>query len=709
MIRMMMLLALTLLPGLAAAQTVALRTGEHRDFTRIVAFVPDGADWNVGRNADGYVLRVDDVDGYDLSGFFDLIPRTRVLDAAEGAAPSDLQLFVTCPCNIRAWRLRPGIVVVDVRDGLPNRITPFELALPDLDAPPGGPRFVLAPQRPRYQVSGNQLLPLIPEVGGGPVPQADPADTVPSTVTPPQSTVDVAAFAEVITESLAQGLADGALDPARPPLAADDADGFARLKDALDSLPGVRARTGADPLAVPTRAPTGLTQEGDACLPDRYFDLPAWGSDAPFHKQIATARRAVVTETGMIDEDAVETLAKRYLYFGFGREAAQALALDGAISRERQYLHLIAAVVDGEPATPELLAGQVSCAGPVALWALLAQTAPPVDAKTDRDAVLVAFRALPPAVKDAVATRLSSRFLQIGDTDAAVQVLNPDIELSAPDPETALAAADVVTALGEPDKAQEAVAAVVRTDPRASPAAMTRFLQEAVAGDRAVTDDDFLLAESLRFQNAGSDEVVALAAAEMRALLAMDRFAQALDLYRDEAAAFSPEVATSLQTALWTAVSDRASDARFLQLVWPTDPDALTVVAQDAIAARMLAVGFAEEAARFVAGPVEPEAAAARAILRSQIALGREDPAAALAVLAPFAGAEVTALRDAARAMERRLTPDTPLVPRDQPAVLPLTQEAPLRESRALLQQSAQSRAAVEALLQTSEIPADVN
>lgn len=732
MIRRILCLWLLAWPLALQAQTVSFRTGEHADFTRIVAFTPPDADWQIGRDISGYVLRLPGVVDYDLDGFFDLIPRERILDAAPGEAAEDLQLTVDCICHIKAFRLRPTVLVIDVMDGPAPRISPFELALPSTAISPAMPSPAPLPALPRYQVQGNRLLSLMP--GGDPVPSSK-VTTVPQAAPPASDTnssvQEVDALAQAVTQSLARGLTAGVLAPAAPvPPAADGADPLVDLQTSIAALPGLNTRSSTDPLADPTVTPPNTTQTGGACVPDEFFRIGTWADDRPFYNQIAPARRAVVKATGVTDDSAVAGLAKVYLYFGFGREAVQTLATDGVESRERQYLRLIGQLIDADPVPVLPFIGQVSCAGPVALWALLAQDQPPVDAQVNRSSVVRAFRALPRPVQDAIKARLSERFLQIGDLDGASQILNRYAQKDDATTETALAAANLAAALGEDDAARQAVAQITRDDPRANPAAMIRFLEDGINAGAVFTEADFLLADALRFEHAGSDQAAALTEAQIRALTAADQFVAARDMLDEHDEILSSAPPQALRTALWQRAATRMQDAEFLAMVWGEKASNLGPEAQNAVAERLLSIGFPERAQTVLGGDNDDPDDIARSLLHARIALAFANPDAALARLAPLMEPEAEDLRAQARAMQRTIqldagnlnailaVPEDPVRQNDtllQDAaalvVIPdpgaLSADLPLTEGRALLERSAQSRATLDALLEASNLPAD--
>ena len=92
-----------------------VQTGEHENFTRVVVTIPVDAAWQLGRNDNGYLLRVPGVNEYNLGGFFDLIPRDRIVDVQNASAGSELQFFLDCECYADAFLEGTRVLVLDFR------------------------------------------------------------------------------------------------------------------------------------------------------------------------------------------------------------------------------------------------------------------------------------------------------------------------------------------------------------------------------------------------------------------------------------------------------------------------------------------------------------------------------------------------------------------------------------------------------------------
>lgn len=723
-----------LLTGVAHAAPLRVQTGEHADFTRVVVLKPPGADWDLRADAGGYVLQLPVKEGYDLARFYALIPRDRISVVSQDADKGVLRLGVDCRCHVAAFADQPGVLVIDIRDGdAPSDPPPDRLILTRA-APFQGPENAGSYTAPR-----NSLLPImITESASQPVPQPDAVTRVEPAVVPSEEeevAADLVALEQSVAAGLGRALSQGLLDAA--PSRGDAPE--KRLSPHPDGLPlpGLRATTGIDIRSIPSPQAKPITQDGAACAPDDFFAVDSWGDDRSYTAQIAAVRAAIPTDDDGPDETAVTALARTYVYFGFGREALQVLALDGATSQERRYLAAMAQVIDDLDTDRNLFAGQPSCDSHAALWATLVQE-PPFDARVNRAAVLRSFKALPPGLQTHLAPALAARFVAIGDTDAAAQAVA--IAASQPDPQAdvAVAAADLSRALGDEDAAVRQVAEIVSTDARITPEVMITRLQDAVRNNAALTEQDFILADAMRFENAQRPAATDLTVAQLRAYLHLRDFTAARDLLGAEQEQIAPDLRDLLWDEFASVATRHMPDRTFLEFAFEDLPPGLSPDTENAVAQRLLDLGFAGPAADVIAGLAVGGAAAERAYLRAGIALALDDPDQALIALSSRYTDRANRLRGMAEDMRAAggIMPeayvrgvdvqdkwrrgdwvglrfsDDPLLQAASTAVLTvdaaaLNPEAPLTSGRALLDQSAQSRAVMDDLLDRFASPAD--
>lgn len=745
MMRWFSICLLMLLSPPVYAQQVAVQTGEHASFTRVVVTIPSETPWQLGRNDAGYLLRLPGVAGYDLRRFFDLIPRTRIEGVSESTTAGELQFAVRCLCYAEAFLDNSNVLVIDFRDGAAPETAAFETGIdpPVLSVEDTSPRLVAQPNG----LAGSRLLPVIfppedrvrqPDIEMQPEePIAVEEEFVspePLDLAQPIQDSDLLALEQSITESLSRGLSQGVLEADLDPNA-DTADPLG-LDDVMS--PGLETRTGIDLTALPPDAPTLRTQEGQVCLPDRYFDVGGWGDDGTFSQQMSVARANLTGEFDRLDEVAVMAKARLFVFFGFGREAIQTLQLDGVSSQERQYLVGMAQIIDGDPVAPELFQKQVSCQSSVALWAMLAIGDSALDGKVDPATVLRAFKALPIGLQLHLGPALSARFLAIGDEESALQSLAPASSVSEPTVDAQLAETALLQDLGETEGAVANLARLARTDAGATPETMIAFLRAVEKGEIVAHDTDFALADALRFENAMLPIAGDLGEIQTRALITQDQFDRALALIQDLSAVFEEARSNRLINGFVVAATERMQDADFLEVAfdaktWPTDE-----AAQNAMARRLLDLGFLDQASLLIAGQTGEDLAGDRTVLRAEIALMLGNPEGALAYLDDADVDPDNALRLAALDLlsgavavpnlqtnatgpqelwrrgewaalsnsEDELLRDASVAVLEQ-NVAPLAPETPLESSRMLLGQSAESRAVVDGLLDRFAVSSD--
>lgn len=717
-------------PTIVWSVPVAIQTGEHANFTRVVLTIPAGADWRLGRNDTGYVLRLPVTDGYMLERFFDVIPRDRIGEVTQEPARGELQMAVNCLCNANAFLYRPDILVIDIRDGAPSEDSRFEMAL---DGPQIGTNYIV----PR-----DSLLPLFLQTNSTPsaaetalAPQITESGEAPQNPDSVETEDAMNALEQAITQSLARGLSQGLLEPDMPAPGDMALPNEASLLD-HQHAPGIRARTSVDNNALPDDSLTSVTQQGDTCLPDAYFDVPSWGDDRPFFVQISEARAAVLGEFDEPDEDAVLQLAQRFIYFGFGSEAMQTLALDGVQSRERRYLTGLARIIDDEPVADDLFAQQVSCASQVAFWALLAREDGAQDAQFDRPAVLRTFKTLPSGLQAHLAPKLTARFTTLGDMDAALQVL--EVATTSPTPviDAALAGVEVTRVMGDDKEAAETLEALADTHTRMTAEAMTTFLRDAVQNDIAVDDSDFLLADALRFENAALPVASMLTTAEIRAYIHGDRFSAARVLLAEETKTLGPDQSAELRDEIAQAAVARMAPAEFLTFAFDETNRPVPQITENAMARRLLQLGFPDAALRLIAPPSTGEIATERQYLTAEALLALGRPADASVALTDLSSVRATTLRDTIADLQTRdivvpvLDANAPAAEDDwrrgnwrdlvqsddsllraaseamlEQEVADLDNTAPLANGRALLSRAEESRDIVTDLLDRFAIP----
>jgi len=661
-------LLLSLLALGAQAQDVGIRSGEHPDFTRLVLTIPAGTDWQLERVGTRYALGLPAGLTMRPDGVFERIPRSRI--ATLTADGPDLLIDLACDCHATAFLWRADRLVIDINDGPPPADSPFEQAVAPAAPAPAIVLPIIAPalaaqvpgylpdpfvteveDRARLQELGTALREGVARAATAGLlqtqvaPQADPGQVVP----PPD---DHAAMAHEPAHPAPMAAARDTATIAPPGhAAAAPVAASAPLQDHDASPAHTGMTTGATPGLELSNAierasdlPELAVIDG-RCLPDSVFDLPNWATGSDFASQIGWARAALGTSDSPAP-DAVEQMARTYLYFGFGQEAVVTLALDGRRSTEREILLAMARVIDATPDdgnAADAFAGQANCPGPGALWAALARRSLDGSDETGRIAIETAYRALPSPLRSHLAPRLAQLFLDAGDPATAEALLAPMAATGqSASLEAELTLAEISLTTEGPASAIAALAALAQTDDRMTPAALLRLMQLAHAAGRPLDPDVTDLAAAMQYEVRGTAEAAALQMARARAALDVQSYAGALDLID---AVADPAEARTLRGEAALALAQHASDAAFAELAFARLDQDLPAVAANAVAARLQALGFAERALALLTPPAFGADMAERRYLRADAATALGRWIAADAALAGLSGPRADALR----------------------------------------------------------------
>ncbi|OYU19460.1 MAG: hypothetical protein CFE34_05055 [Rhodobacteraceae bacterium PARR1] len=702
--RWLLALVLTLMALEAQAQQVSVTTGDHPGFTRVVLEAQGLNGWRLERLSDGYALRLRRPAGFNLDNAFRVITRDRLT----GLAPLDdgrgLQLSVGCACHAVGFDYRPGIVVIDLRDGPPPQGSSFELTQSGDIAPP----LAATDPTPRPMARTTATWEW--------TDQALTAEQTPAApiAAPPVPDTQKLALRDALLMGLSDGAARGLVDPVvrlpPAPRTVDTTPGTARV--GLLALPGVVGLS-------PQGNRPSLTATGAECIEPARIDVPAWGNpDLPATAQL-TGIAAFLGEFDRPDPDALTMAVRRHLWLGFGVEAAALVDAFAADSADADLWRGMARAVDGgtDPGGP--FAGMTICDGPAALWAALAEPelSPPA---VNTQAVLRSFSALPPHLRRSLGPPLTEKFLQSGDQATAQSLrdamlrgdpgagalVDARIALRSDNPEQAEAEARAALAEGGPDSAAALVTLIeaqFQARKPVAPADVTAVaaLRQEQPDDIALTRATILaLALSGAFDEAfgavetAPQSVASSTTADLWALLAETGPDSALLTHGILAAAPPP---TSVETRLQLATRLTGLGFGSAAQVW-LGPDGDPV----ALAAAELAAGDARAALTRLAARPGSEAATIRA--RALLALG--DPTTAADLLAGEAAAQSGDIlyariqaRDWDFLRQNGPAPWQSAAAEVRPAPL---SGAPLSDGRAILTQSAATRAAITALLEAA-------
>lgn len=740
MLGRLLVAAICLAAGAAAAETVRVRSGEHAGFSRLVLPLGRQAEWDLRRDGDGYRFRIlSPTATIDAGDIFRLIPRRRIADATVPADRNSLTIALGCDCHATAFAMDDGTVVVDVADGKPAPGSPFEReaeAGPAADVPDRV--AVAAPVLPSFwkRMTEEPTRPALPALAVEPTAAPDAA-TVPLALAgpPDDRTADMRRILDwQVSRAMAQGLVDPGEDwtGKRPP------DAPAPEAAASEPSASTAAETGTPGTArgadLPMQAETALdshlavdparqAEPAPSCPSPESLAVHSWATAPTAAETLTDARTDLVGEFDRPDAGRVIALARSYVHLGFGAEAALTLRAFPVDDADSLPLAEIARMADGlPPLSPETVATWAGCGDDGALWATIGSA----DALADREAVLRAFARLPPHLRQIFAPDLAAGFLAQGDA-AAARVIQ-DAVLRADeghDQGARLVQLRIAVESGQLHEALALADPLLREPGPTLPQAALLAQQAHLGLGQTVPPSLTELLAALGFEYRTQPEGAALLAAHAVSLATAGQFGPAFAALKDLSDPKDAEARDRAARAVFAALAERADDGAFA-LHYFAERDQVPVGADDAalrlaVASRLSELGFLAEAegelgemaatpeglAILGRGPA-PKAAGPDA-MSPPVAKG---PAPAAERPDATEMPDTTASQAAgAPAGISGASDDPSAAPATPDAAAPLDRQAPppagpLTAGKALLDQSRARRADLESLLKQSEAEA---
>ena len=431
--RFFTLLAITWFATAANAQSVQVRTGEHQGFTRIVLTMPGRIAWQLDQSGKDATL-VFERPGltFDTSAVFDRISENRLMAVAADATASKLNLTLGCDCNLRSFWLKDGMLVIDITDdkSAATDIEPNEKPTLGTRSANYGLNSQVTLQLPRLQSQEFLVRPLDSHIETDPVVETAKGAEQMGLPEIPQDPKHLAETRDRLLRQIGRAATQGLLSPRsgfpgrKTP---EKQDGHIKPDESHGEKPqagidekvaqpsseniNLKAQTSIDRDILRSLVGSSQVMNVSHCLGASQVEVSQWGTTAPFPAQIGVIRTRLTEEFDVINQDAAIELARLYIYFGFGVEARQILALLTDDSPTREVLRDMAMIIeDGHAPAGSVLYGQLECESPAALWSALAQRALPKDIPIETNAVLRAFSALPIHLRRHLGPDLSRRF-----------------------------------------------------------------------------------------------------------------------------------------------------------------------------------------------------------------------------------------------------------------------------------------------------------
>ncbi len=480
------ILAIFFFPLTLRAESVALLSGEHADFSRIVLQFPTVADWEFGRKGDDYEFRVSEQGiEFDAKAVFDKIPRTRI--TAISTEPSSFVIRVSGAVHADAFELREGRIVIDIKDGAPSSESKFErpiLAVEtnqvmendnDFPSPPSAETNetlqTLMPSLAEVNVAESLLISGDgrDDLGGvqeDAVGQEIGQDSLEFPIVfgndqagdnhfepPPLSTMGASAkdsakrnqrvdelqlqLLEQVGRAVSQGLLDADVTPTETIVEEVQSHSLNEEEKPQKTTPEVevefpkadrshiRIQSSIDREQLRLAESERRDEHGNTCLENTLVAIEDWGDPLDQGLQLPMFRAGAIGEFDNPDPEGVKRLARYYLFLTFGVEAKSVLTNFGVTVEGHDVLWAIADIMDhGYASNAGRLDQQFRCDGEVAFWAVMSKEHLNAWDDYNKDSILATFSALPLHIRRHLGPVLSERFLEINDETSAKYIQN---------------------------------------------------------------------------------------------------------------------------------------------------------------------------------------------------------------------------------------------------------------------------------------------
>lgn len=625
-------------------------------------------------------------------------------DAAIGDGSMRVDLSLACRCDVETFWDGDRAFVVDISDetALSAALYPSPFASPpdDTGATPAAQSQdgVLTTD----QSGAQRANPLVPEFADASLPRDQSTPSVGSVAfliaealerqedlqaaVEPQSDPDLTEYAnrvrasqdailQEIGRAATQGLLDPRSDATRLPETvapsqpvAFNVTGSMRDTQGADSMAsGRQDATRQDALPDPDsnitlRAQTSLDealsdrmnlavagQDSGGCLNASRVNTLDWAGDGSFVDQIGGLRSGILGEFDQPSDAEIKKLARFYIHFGFGAEAAQVIGLLSPEARVDPVLPALINILEyGHDGAGSALAGFMDCEPRVAVWSLLSYQDVPGNQPIDPDGIVRGLMKFPVHLRAYLGPTVGERLRVAGYTRAADHVARALLR----NEKTQSTEAAFLNAQS-PRAADGDLSAVVADNGQPSADALLQLIDRRLDAREAVSEDMALLAGAYAMEHRDVPMGQDLSRAYVLALAAADDFDQAFSEYARQTQS-GPVPRDGTLSDLFDILARSSEDATFLNHTINAAPS-VRFNLEDAIgndvATRLLNLGFPDAAAAYVApmarGPMERT----RKLLRAEIALTNGRPRQAELELLGETGEDVLQILARARSL----------------------------------------------------------
>lgn len=665
--RLTLALALSLCATQTFAQTVPVRSGEHDGFSRLVLDLPQRFDVSSQPRGDGISITFPGRrPEFDISQVFDRLTQGRLESIEAETGKGTLDLSFGCKCAAKTFWHSKSMLVVDIAE-----VSTLAVNEPDQSGDGQIPRHMLERMLPL----ATKAVPLSAAMAAAEIGVEQSSSGILDKPNPIKSDFELSPVRLTLLEQMARAANQGLLQPLvaenktiGPQVESDSGFQGKRLDDTVElndakAEPFVPLAQGINlkvQSSIDGAQESGLHADLEAdfkegCLPDQLFEVAGWGQHARFQDQIGELNRALSQEFDTFNLDAVFRMVRLYLYFGFGLEARQLTLLTGSTSEEARVLQELAAVIEQSETLPDAprLRNDLGCHGTGALWAALAHDAIPESQLLDHSAILQAFAALPEHLQQHLGPGLARKLLEAKHhqtSDMIMRSIRDPNQFASPARD--LATAELAIADDNFKAAETALQASVVKNEIHSAEALVLLIEQRVSEERAVSYDNAQLAGAFFQEHRGSFLGQRLGRGYLLALAASGAFTESFSEHRRVVAELSPQIANDTYDDMVRLLVRSAVDFDFLRLILTGTKEWLDAIPADLaleVTQRMVELGFADEALRFLSAAKTDPPAPRYQLLMAEVALVQGQPHRAEAEILDLLGPEADRLRARAR------------------------------------------------------------
>lgn len=583
---------------------IAVRAGEHQDYTRLILQLPEDAHWRLHRSSVSARLEFAGPPlEFNLTQTFSRIPRTRLRDIR--AIQGGLDLYIGCDCDIEAREDIPQFLIIDIIGERSHTV------YAPMTAPRPPARTRVQPHT-ELQVSGDPQragVLLARALRGG--TSAQTAPSVPALnnrlhaayleTRDTESEANAAGempqrslIAKELGRVLASSVSSGILDPVTAlSTIAQPARGPAREPKILDQDPDAH-------LAVVTRNSRQATSEAaaaDQCPEQAMIDPSKWFSPAELSES-ALYLQDLYSALDHAQHDQIINYSRHLIYLGFGAEARMVLELLPAPDNAAKLLSTISYLVDISDVPSIVALPELRDCGPMgSLWAFLADRGDVLSPDFPIDNLVRAIQLLPAHLRLHLGPIIVQRLAGLGQMEQA-RIIRASLDRIAQQESSGLTLAratlDLADATPEQARMLETTLAPDNSDEELLFLLSRRDARgEALEGSLKEAALSRLFA--LRATPAGRE----IASLVTRAMAREGEFRQAFDLLAGREASLEAAQVQSLHATIFERLSTHANDTDFVTLVFEQRPWEMTYLParlQQELASRMRLLGFEPQA-----------------------------------------------------------------------------------------------------------------